>query len=164
MTTQKYSLKKQLLTEEMGYIDEHPFFAALRNYVDEADGDYDSAFIALRHSDGCSTEAYIALNDEDDKGGIWIDKMEVVNSERHLDPECLRKGYAKKMLEALTKAADETGTHLALIAASEAYYKRMYPEIDLPGKDELALLYSQYGFVETSRNFAQVHMHRSPVA
>ena len=162
MTTQKYSLKKQLLTEEMGYIDEHPFFAALRNYVDEADGDYDSAFVALRHSDGCSTEAYIALNDEYDKGGIWIDKMEVVNSERHLDPECLRKGYAKKMLEALTKAADETGTPLALIAASEAYYKRMYPGIDLPDKNELAALYGDYGFNEIYSNHAQVKMDRAP--
>ena len=158
----KYSLKRHLLTESIERIEEHPFFAALRAHVDEADGDYDSAFVALRHSDGCSTECYIALNDEDDKGGIWIDKIEVVNSERHLDPECFRKGYAKKMLEALTKAADETGTHLTLIAASEAYYKRMYPEIDLPDKDELANLYMGYGFVEEYSNYAQVKMNREP--
>ncbi len=158
----KYSLKRHLLTESIERIEEHPFFAALRAHVDEADGDYDSAFIALRHSDGCSTEAYIALNDEDDKGGIWIDKIEVVNSERHLDPECFRKGYAKQMLEALTKAADETGTHLTLIAASEPYYKRMYPDIDLPDKDQLADLYMGYGFVEEYSNYAQVKMNREP--
>ena len=158
----KYSLKKQLLTESEGYIEEHPFFASLRSYVDEADGDYGSAFIALRHPDGCSTECYIALNDEDEEGGIWIDKIEVVNSERHLDPECFRKGYAKQMLEALTKAADETGTHLTLIAASEPYYKRMYPNIDLPDKDQLADLYMGYGFVEEYSNYAQVKMNRAP--
>ena len=158
----KYSLKKQLLTESEEYIEEHPFFEALSSYVDEADGDYDSAFVALRHSDGCSTEAYIVINNEDDKGGIWIDKIEVVNSERHLDPECFRKGYAKQMLEALAKAADETGTHLTLIAASEAYYKRMYPEIDLPDKDQLADLYMGYGFVEEYSNYAQVKMNRAP--
>ena len=153
---------RHLILESEGYIEEHPFFEALRAYVDEADGDYSSAFIALRHSDGCSTEAYIALNDEDGKGGIWIDKIEVVNSERHLDPECFRKGYAKQMLVALTKAADETGTHLTLIAASEPYYKRMYPEIQLPDKDQLADLYMGYGFEEIYSNYAQVKMNREP--
>ena len=149
---------KQLILEEMEYIDEHPFFEALRSYVDEADGDYDSAFVALRHPDSCSTECYFSI----DEKGIWIDKIEVVNSERHLDPECFRKGYARKMLEALTKAADETQTHLTLIAASEAYYKRMYPGIDLPDKDELAALYGDYGFNEISSNYAQVKMDRIP--
>ena len=66
------------------------------------------------------------------------------------------------MLEALTKAADETGTHLTLIAASEAYYKRMYPNIELPDKDQLAALYAQYGFVEEYSNYAQVKMNRVP--
>lgn len=155
---------RQLILESEGYIDEHPFFEALRSYVDEADGDYGSAFIALRHPDSCSTEAYISINDElpSEVGGIWIDKIEVVNSERHLDPQCFRKGYAKKMLEALTKAADETGTHLTLIAASEAYYKRMYPNIELPDKDQLAALYAQYGFVPIYSNYAQVKMDRDP--
>ncbi len=161
MTThKKYSLKRSLLTEEMGYIEEHPFFAALRNYVDEADGDYDSAFIALRHSDGCSTEAYIGI--DEDPAGIWIDKIEVVNSSRELDKDCFRKGYAKAMLQALTRAADETGTHLALIAASEAYYKRMYPGLSLPDKDQLADLYAGYGFHVEYSNYAQVKMNRTP--
>ena len=151
---------RHLIREEMGYIDEHPFFEAIRKYVDEADGDYDSAFIALRHPDGCSTEAYIGI--DEDPAGIWIDKIEVVNSSRELDPQCFRKGYAKKMLEALTKAADETGTPLALIAASEAYYKRMYPGIDLPDKNELAALYGDYGFNEIYSNHAQVKMDRAP--
>ena len=151
---------RQLILESEGYIDEHPFFEALRSYVDEADGDYDSAFIALRHPDGCSTEAYIGI--DEDPQGIWIDKIEVVNSSRELDPQCFRKGYAKKMLEALTKAADETRTPLALIAASEAYYKRLYPNIELPDKDQLAALYAQYGFVEEYSNYAQVKMSRVP--
>ena len=153
---------RQLILESEGYIEEHPFFEALRSYVDEADGDYGAAFLALRHSDGCSTEAYIAINDEDEKGGIWIDKIEVVNSERHLDPQCFRKGYAKQMLQALTRAADETGTHLTLIAASEPYYRRMYPHISLPDKDQLADLYMGYGFVEEYSNYAQVKMNREP--
>ena len=151
---------RQLILESEGYIEEHPFFEALSSYVDEADGDYDSAFIALRHSDGCSTEAYIAI--DEDPSGIWIDKIEVVNSSRELDPQCFRKGYAKKMLEALTKAADETQTPLTLIAASEAYYKRLYPNIELPDKDQLAALYAQYGFVEEYSNYAQVKMNRPP--
>ena len=156
---------RQLILESEGYIDEHPFFAALRPYVDEVDGDFGSAFIALRHPDGCSTEAYISINDELAAlplPAIWIDKIEVVNSSRELDPECFRKGYAKKMLEALTKAADSSQTHLTLIAASEPYYKRMYPGIDLPDKDELAALYSDYGFNEIYSNYAQVKMDRDP--
>ena len=149
---------RQLILESEGYIDEHPFFAALRSYVDEADGDYGSAFIAIRHSDGCSTEGYISIDDK----GIWIDKIEVVNSDRHLDPACFRKGYAKQMLQALTRAADETGTHLTLIAASEPYYRRMYPGIALPDKDQLANLYMGYDFVEEYSNYAQVKMNRAP--
>lgn len=159
----KYSLKKQLLTETVDHIDEHPYFEALRNYVDYAAADYWQGIIKTHHPDGCSTEAFIAINDEDDTGGIWIDKLEVVNTKtRKLDPACFRKGYAKQMLQALTRAADETGTPLTLIAAFEPYLGRKYPDLDLPDKDELAQLYSKYGFVETSRNFAQVHMKREP--
>ena len=159
----KYSLKKQLLTESMGYIDEHPFFAALRNYVDTAEGDYDSAYITIEGSDGCMAQAYLGI--DEDPQGIWIDKIEVVKTDtKEMHPECFRKGYAKAMLQALTKAADETGTHLALIAASEAYYKRRYPHIQFPDKDQLAALYAQYGFVEEYSNYAQVKMNRPPRA
>ena len=164
MTThKKYSLKSSLLTETVDHIDEHPYFEALRNYVDYASADYWQGIIKIHNPDGCTTEAYIAINDEDDKGGIWIDKLEVVNTQtRKLDPQCFRKGYAKQMLQALTRAADESQTHLSLIAAHEPYLSRMYPHIDFPDKDELANLYMDYGFLETSRNYAQVHMVRAP--
>ena len=154
---------RKLILESEGYIDEHPYFEALRNYVDEADGDYGAAFIALRHPDGCSTETYISINSEDDTGGIWIDKIEVVKTAtREMHPDCFRKGYAKEMLSALTRAADETGTPLVLIAASEPYYKRMYPDIDFPDKDQLAKLYASFGFKEVYSNYAQVKMQRYP--
>ena len=154
---------RQLILESEGSIDELPFFKTLRVSVDYAKADSWQGIVKLHHPDGCSTEAFLALNDEDDKGGIWIDKIEVVKTDtRELHPECFRKGYAKKMLEALTKAADETGTHLTLIAASEPYYKRMYPGIDLPDKDQLADLYMGYGFFEEYSNYAQVKMNREP--
>ena len=161
----KYSLKEALLVETtVDHIDEHPYFEALRQYVDYASADYWQGIIKTHHPDGCTTEAFIAINDEDDSGGIWIDKLEVVNTQtRKLDPACFRKGYAKEMLLALTRAADETGTPLTLIAAFEPYLGRKYPDLDLPDKDELAQLYARYGFVETSRNYAQVHMSRSPL-
>lgn len=157
------TIRKIILESEEGYIDEHPFFEAVRQYVDEADGDYGAAFIALRHPDGCSTETYISINSEDDTGGIWIDKIEVVKTDtREMHPDCFRKGYAKEMLGALTKAADETGTPLVLIAASEPYYKRMYPNINFPDKDQLAKLYAAFGFKEEYSNYAQVKMSRQP--
>ena len=161
----KYSLKKHLLTEasvEDG-LDDSDFMRTLSNYVDKVETSYDSAYITIEGSDGCMAQANIAINNEDSNGGIWIDKIEVVKTDtEELHPDCFRKGYAKAMLKALTKAADETGTHLALIAASEAYYKRMYPEIDLPDKDELANLYMGYGFVEEYSNSALVKMNREP--
>ena len=167
MTThKKYSLKETLLVEEKSWdgleMENTDFWHALVPFVDEAEADYGAAFIAHRHADGCSTEAYLTINNEDYTGGIWIDKIEVVNSSRDLDPECFRKGYAKKMLQVLTDAADESGTHLTLIAASEPYYKRMYPGIELPDKDQLADLYADYGFNKIYSNYAQVKMDRAP--
>ena len=152
--------------EQVYELEQASYWKAIAPLVDEADADYWQGFLAFRHPDGCSTEAYISVNDEDwvdGNGGIWIDKIEVVKTDtRELHPECFRKGYARKMLEALTKAADQTGTHLTLIAASEPYYKRMYPGIELPDKDELAALYGDYGFNEIYKNYAQVKMDRAP--
>ena len=165
MKTLRETIRHLILEEEeqVHELAQLPFWKAIAPLVDEADADYWQGFLALRHPDGCSTECYIALNDEDDKGGIWIDKIEVVKTHtRELHPECFRKGYARKMLEALTKAADITQTHLTLIAASEPYYKRMYPQIDLPDKEELAALYEDYGFFEEYSNYAQVKMNREP--
>ena len=159
----KYSLKRHLLTESTDRIDELPFFKTLRSSVDYAKADSWQGIVKLHHPDGCTTEAFLALNDEDDKGGIWIDKIEVVNTQtRKIDPECFRKGYAKQMLLALTHAADATGTHLTLIAAHEPYLSRQYPDVDFPDKDQLADLYMGYGFVEEYSNYAQVKMNREP--
>ena len=167
MTTQKYSLRKRLLQEDTQpqELAQTPFWKAIVPLVDEADADYWQGFLAFRHPDGCSTEAFIALNDELPKefGGIWIDKIEVVKTDtREAHPPCFRKGYAKKMLEALTKAADSSQTHLTLIAAHEPYLTRMYPDIHFPDKDELADLYMGYGFQPIYSNYAQVKMDRDP--
>ena len=159
----KYSLKRHLLTESIERIDDLPFFKTLRSSVDYVKADSWQGIVKLHHPDGCTTEAFLALNDEDDKGGIWIDKIEVVNTQtRKIDPACFRKGYAKKMLLALTHAADATGTHLTLIAAHEPYLSRQYPDVDFPDKDELANLYMDYGFEEEYSNYAQVKMNREP--
>ena len=164
MKSLRETIRHLILEEEqVDHIDEHPYFEALRQYVDYASADYRQGIIKTHHPDGCSTEAFIAINDEDDTGGIWIDKLEVVNTKtRKIDPECFRKGYAKEMLLALTRAADETGTPLTLIAAHEPYLSRQYPDVDFPDKDELAALYGDYGFFEEYSNYAQVKMNRTP--
>jgi len=93
-------------------------------------------------------------------GEIWVDKIETFDSGRNTNQNCFRKGYATQVLKLLTQAADAHGFSLQLIAAPEAWQKRQYP--DIPGKDELAEFYSRVGFVETSRNYAQVYMERKP--
>ena len=167
MKSLRETIRHLILEETQEYdLAKTSFWQTITSLVDEAKADTWQGFLAFRHPDGCSTEAYISVNDEDwvdGKGGIWIDKIEVVKTQtRELHPQCFRKGYARKMLEALTKAADQTGTHLTLIAASEPYYKRMYPQIELPDKDELAALYGDYGFNEIYSNYAQVKMDRAP--
>jgi len=91
---------------------------------------------------------------------MWVSHLDVVGSNGEPDPQCFRKGYGRQMLSLLAQAADEHGVTLELIAAPPAYLKRQFP--DLPDKDQLAELYGDYGFYETSRNFAQVHMKRDP--
>ena len=159
----KYSLKEALLVEKTTYttMKEHPLWTALSSQTSRAQASMWQGVLFMDHADGCTTEMYLTLNDDEHPGGIWIDSLNVVNTEtREADPECFRQGYARELLALLVHAADQTGTHLALIAAFEPYLARKYPDVELPDKDELAALYGEYGFHETSRNFAQVYMHR----
>ena len=159
----KYSLKAALLVETVDNMKEHPLWVALSAQASRSKASSWSGILFIDHPEGCSSEMHMSLNDEEHPGGIWIDKLDVVNTKtREPDPECFRKGYAKEALALLAQAADQTETHLALIAASEPYLRRQNPDIDFPDKDELAQLYARYGFVEEYSNFAQVGMVRVP--
>lgn len=161
----KYSLKRSLLTESYTPLQEHPLFKELQKRASRASASSWSAVIVYDHpSDGCSSYIHLAADDEGEHpNGIWVDKLEVVNTKtRHPDPQCFRKGYAREALEQLVRAADVTQTHLTLIAAHEPYLSRRYPHIDFPDKEELATLYEDYGFFEEYSNYAQVKMNREP--
>lgn len=166
MTTQKYSLKQHLLSESHN-LSEHPFLLELSKGASRIPKNKSwSAIVYYDHpSDGCSTRVHLAIDDETHHSppAVWIDLLEVVNTKtRRPDPQCFRKGYARQALQALIDAADLTGTHLTLIAAHEPYLSRQNPHVDFPDKDELASLYSEYGFVEEYSNYAQVKMNRAP--
>ena len=118
-------------------------------------GTYGAKYLQ-RYGD-CTVELTISVEGPKD---IWLDKIETFGSNRETDPNCFRKGHASKMLTLLTQAADDHGITLELIAAPEAWQLRQNPT--LPDKDELAKFYSRHGFLETSRNFAQVYMKRTP--
>tara|TARA_B100000214_G_scaffold207426_1_gene150422 strand:+ start:1321 stop:1800 length:480 start_codon:yes stop_codon:yes gene_type:complete len=105
----------------------------------------------------CTVELSMSV---DGPNEIWIDKIETLDSNRESNPKCFRKGHASQMLKLLTQAADDHGITLTLIAAPEAWQLRQNP--DLPDKDALAKFYSKHGFLETSRNYAQVYMKRDP--
>ena len=161
----KYSLKRSLLTESYTPLEEHPLFKELLKGASRTQASSWSAVVVYDHpQDGCSTYIHLAADDEGEHpNGIWVDKLEVVNTEtRHPDPQCFRKGYGRQALEQLVRAADVTQTHLTLIAAHEPYLSRMHPHIDFPDKEELAALYEDYGFFEEYSNFAQVKMNREP--
>ena len=162
----KYSLKTHLLSESHN-LSEHPFLIELAKGASRVPKNKSwSAIVIYDHpSDGCSTKVHFAIDDESDHSpiGVWIDLLEVVNTKtRHPDPKCFRKGYARQALQKIIDAADTTGTHLTLIAAHEPYLSRQNPDVDFPDKDELASLYSEYGFVEEYSNYAQVKMNRTP--
>lgn len=161
----KYSLKTYLLAESYTPLQEHPLFLELSKGASRKQASSWSATLVYDHaSDGCSTFLHLAVDDEGEHpDGIWVDSLEVVNTKtREADPQCFRKGYARQALKALIDAADSTQTHLTLIAAHEPYLSRQYPDVDFPDKDELASLYSEYGFVEEYSNYAQVKMNRTP--
>ena len=161
----KYSLKTYLLAESYTPLQEHPLFLELSKGASRKQASSWSATLVYDHAlDGCSTFLHLAVDDEGEHpDGIWVDSLEVVNTKtREADPQCFRKGYARQALKALIDAADSTQTHLTLIAAHEPYLSRQYPDVDFPDKDELASLYSEYGFVEEYSNYAQVKMNRTP--
>ena len=158
---------RKLILENIGTqfatMKEHPLWIALSAQGSRAQASHHQGVVFIDHPEGCTSEVYLSLDEEEHPGGIWVDNLYVMNTEtRELDPECFRKGYAKELLALLTQAADQTGTHLTLIAAFEPYLARKYPSFELPDKDQLAKLYSQFGFVETERNFAQIYMKRDP--
>ena len=171
----KYSLKKQLQlletsltratairkTHTHSSIATHPLYISLAASASAVEVYSSKAIIQLHHAGNCISELVITLDDETDSGGIWVDKIETLNAEGELDASCFKQGYAKQMLTLLVQAADETQTPLVLIAAPEAYQLRQMP--GLPDKDALAALYSRYGFVVTSSNWAQIRMARAPV-
>ena len=111
----KYSLKRSLLTESYTPLEEHPLFKELVKGASRTQASSWSAIIVYDHpSDGCSSYLHLAVDDEGEHpNGIWVDKLEVVNTEtRHPDPQCFRKGYGRQALQALIDAADSTSTHL----------------------------------------------------
>ena len=159
----KYSLKERLLVESTQSLKEHPLWVALSAQASRANASSWSGTLFIDHPEGCSSEMHMSLNDEEHPGGIWIDTLNVVNTKtRQPDLQCFRKGYAREMLALLVQAADDTGTHLALIAASEPYLSRMHPNVPFPDKDDLAELYADYGFSQDYANYAQVGMSRVP--
>ncbi len=157
---------KSVITEAEVYekdIREHPCIVKLSNRASRVFASKTSFRMLIDHpEDGCSVLLHIEWHDEPTpENALWVEKLEVIETKYgDIDLECFGKGYAKEALQLLASAADQTGTHLFLIAAPEAWLRRQYPQ--LPDKDSLAGLYSRYGFVETSSNYAQVHMERKP--
>ena len=157
MTTQKYSLKRHLLVEEKQTSASSLMLSSLIQSVDTHQSHGSSAHSLTLNHPGCHTVLDIEVDGPD---ALWVNNLDVVGANGKPDSACFRKGYGRQMLSLLTQAADEHGVTLELIAAPPAYLKRQMP--DLPDKDQLAALYGDYGFYETSRNFAQVHMRRDP--
>lgn len=154
----KYSLKEHLLLEETTTASSL-MLQTLIQAVDTHQSHGGSAHSLTLNHPGCHTVLDIEVDGPD---AMWVSHLDVVGSNGEPDPQCFRKGYGRQMLSLLAQAADEHGVTLELIAAPPAYLKRQFP--DLPDKDQLAELYGDYGFYETSRNFAQVHMKRDPKA
>ena len=160
----KYSIKEALLVEtQSGLMKDHPLWIAISAQTTRAKPIQTMGKLFIDHpADGCSSHITLSLDDSYKTGGIYIDKLEVVNTQtKRLDIDCFRKGYAKEALALLVKAAEASGTHLSLIATPEAS-GREREFYELPGKDGLAALYSQYGFVEEYSNAFQVGMSRQP--
>ena len=154
MTTQKkYSLKELLLEQETSA--SSSMLTALIGLVDIHQSHGSTSHTLVLNHPSCRSVLDIEI---DGPNQIWVNNLDVVGKNGKHDPQCFRKGYGRQMLSLLIRAADEHGVSLTLIAAPPAYLKRQFPHI--PDKDQLAELYAQYGFYETQRNPAQVHMHR----
>ena len=157
MTThKKYSLKEHLLLEDTAS-PSSLMLSTLKKLVDTHQSRGASAHSLTLNHPGCHSVLDIEVDGPD---ALWVNNLDVVGANGKPDPVCFRKGYGRQMLAILTQAADIHGVTLSLIAAPPAHLKRQMPE--LPDKDSLAKLYGDYGFYETSRNPAQVHMRRPP--
>ena len=147
------------ILEGMNDMKFHPMFIELSSKVSKAKAIQDHGMVTINYpKTGCSSQITMSIEET----GIYIERLEVVNtSTKDMDYPCFGKEYAKEALSILVDAADKTKTELTLVASPEATGKER-EFYELPGKDGLVDLYSRYGFVETSRNFAQVWMYRAP--
>lgn len=157
-------VRKILIEQNSKYptIEEIPLISRLMQKASEHYLSYDGVILKFVQPENCATLLDIRLSDDSNRpDALYIEKLEVLRYPYgEVDLECFGKGYAREVLSLLTKTADDTGTELYLIAAPEFGLRRQYPS--LPDKDDLANLYADYGFYETARNYAQVHMTRDP--
>ena len=124
---------------------------------------YDGTILKFMQSDGCATLLDIRLSDDPNRpDALYVEQIEVLKYPYgELDQACFGEGYAKEVLALLAQEADATGTELYLVASPTTSGKeRAY--FELPDKDQLAALYSRYGFTEDFRNAAQIGMSRQP--
>ena len=159
MTTPKYSLKRTLLentltpAEQMvddlltQYPHPMPRGAGIPRYDIE---------VMMNHGECLS----ILTMEIDGPNQIWLNNLYTTDLRGRQSSHCYRKGYGKKMMQALTQAADKHSITLELIAAPPPAMRRQDPT--LPDKDELAKFYGRHGFYVTKSNFAQVYMQRDP--
>jgi len=156
MTTQKYSLRSHLL-KEASQSPTSLMLATLKELVDTHQTHSTRSYTFVLNHPGCHCVLDIEVDGPD---LIWVNNLDVVGADGQPDLKCFRKGYGRQMLSLLAQAADSHHVTLELIAAPPASLKRQFPQ--LPDKDQLAELYGDYDFYETSRNSAQVFMRRDP--
>jgi len=149
---------RQIIKEELSLVLEQEtpvsrMLASLGN-MQQADR-FGEPILVLDHGN-CKTVLKVEMMGE----VLWVESLDVVGNDGRPNGECFRKGYASEMMELLTKAADDHGVTIKLIAAPPPMIKRQFPE--LPDARGLANFYSKHGFVETSSNPMQVEMTRTP--
>tara|TARA_Y100001938_G_C8072916_1_gene424238 strand:+ start:1107 stop:1580 length:474 start_codon:yes stop_codon:yes gene_type:complete len=148
---------RKLLQEEQEVMPVNSFIKTLAASATSAKLGYNNEII-LDHGE-CLSILSIEL-DEESGEHAWVNNLYTTDTTGRPSPDCYRKGYGKQMMSLLTRAADQHGVTLELIAAPPAHMRRQDPT--LPDKDELARFYAKHGFIETDRNFAQVYMRRDP--
>ena len=152
----KYSLKRTLLENTQSV---HSFQETLASLVDRSsfDGYADTFILSLGE---CLVILEVHIDDMSTGNTAWVNSLHTTDSQGKPSPLCYQKGYAKQMMSLLTRAADQHGVILELIAAPPPQLKRQLPS--LPDKDGLAKFYAKHGFVVTKSNMAQVFMRRDP--
>ena len=153
----KYSLKRHLLVEATQPLDAFQEMLATSVTSSSFDG-YADTFILQQGE--CLVILEIHIDDFEQGNKVWVNSVHTTDSQGKPSEGCYRKGYAAQMMSRLTRAADQHGITLELIAAPPPHLKRSLPS--LPDKDELAKFYAKHGFLETKRNMAQVYMRREP--